>query len=61
MNRKQKRDVNRKKCGIWLFSPVTRIAESSKKYSRKIKHKMDGRDDSLPSQLVDKVLCSNLE
>jgi len=49
MNKKQKREYNRKRRGTWTLSPVTRIVETDKKhYSRKIKHKKSGRDDSLP-------------
>ena len=49
MSKKQKREYNRKRRGIWQLSPVTKIAETDKKhYSRKIKHKNSGKDDSLP-------------
>ncbi|HAG12567.1 MAG TPA: hypothetical protein DCG49_01750 [Ruminococcus sp.] len=50
MSKKQKREYDRKKRGTWTLSPITRIAETDKKhYSRKIKHKNHGGDDSLPS------------
>lgn len=49
MSKKQKRVIDRQKRGTWEFSPVTRIAETDKKhYTRKIKHKNSGRDESLP-------------
>ena len=47
MNKKQKREQDRKRRNTWQLSPVTRIAETDKKhYSRKIKHKKNGGDDS---------------
>lgn len=49
MSKKQKREQDRRKRGIWQFSPVTRIAETDKKhYTRKVKHKNSGGDDSSP-------------
>ena len=49
MSKKQKREQDKKKRGTWTLSPVTRIADTDKKkYSRKIKHKNSGGDDSLP-------------
>ena len=49
MSKKQKREFDRKRRETWNCSPVTRIAQTdAKHYSRKIKHKNNGRDDSLP-------------
>ncbi len=49
MSKKQKREHDRRQRGTWTCSPVTRIAETDKKhYSRKIKHKNGGGDDSSP-------------
>ncbi|MBR4201735.1 MAG: hypothetical protein IKQ91_10815 [Oscillospiraceae bacterium] len=49
LSKKKKREYDRKRRMTWGFSPVTRIAETDKKhYSRKIKHKKSGREDSLP-------------
>ncbi|MBR5363431.1 MAG: hypothetical protein IK134_08940 [Oscillospiraceae bacterium] len=47
MSKKQKREQDRRKRGTWQLSPVTRIAETDKKhYTRKVKHKNSGGDDS---------------
>ncbi|MBQ9905707.1 MAG: hypothetical protein IJM46_02905 [Oscillospiraceae bacterium] len=49
MSKKQKREQDRRKRGTWQLSPVTRIAETDKKhYTRKVKHKNSGGDDSSP-------------
>lgn len=49
MSKKQKREYDRKRRGTWTMSPVTRIAKTDKKhYSRKVKHKNSGGDDSSP-------------
>lgn len=49
MSKKQKREQDRRKRGTWKLSPVTRIAETDKKhYTRKVKHKNSGGDDSSP-------------
>ena len=49
MSKKQKRAYDRSKRTTWQLSPVTRIAETDKKhYSRKIKHKKSGGDDTPP-------------
>ncbi len=49
MNKKQKRALDRQRRGTWQLSPVTRIAETDKRhYSRKIKHKKGGGDESSP-------------
>ena len=49
MSKKQKRALDREKRGTWQFSPVTRISERDKThYSRKIKHKKNGGEGSLP-------------
>ncbi len=49
MSKKQRREADRQRRGVWEISPVTRIADTDKThYSRKNKHKKSGRDDSLP-------------
>ena len=50
MNKKQRRKIDKARRGSWQgVSPVTRIAETDKThYSRKIKHRKSGGDDSLP-------------
>ena len=49
MSKKQRRAADRQRRGVWELSPVTRIADTDKThYSRKIKHKKNGRDGSLP-------------
>ena len=49
MSKKQKREYDRQRRGTWALSPVTRVAETDKThYSRKVKHKNSGGDDSLP-------------
>lgn len=40
MSKKQRREADRQRRGVWEISPVTRIADTNKThYSRKIKHK----------------------
>ena len=52
MSKKQKCEQDRKKRSMWQLSPVTRIAETDKKhYTRKMKHKNSGGDDSSPFYL----------
>lgn len=40
MSKKQQKEVNNKKRNDWgICKPITKVIESDKKYSRKIKHK----------------------